>query len=214
MHRKTKDRPRVAYIRPLPRLSEAEQLEWVRKAGVPEDKIYIEGKRLAHGERLTFADFVYSLTPGTEVCVSHLFVIADPRVPKKRRASLRDNLKAIETKGTPKSPISIWELSTGLHNDTIANRDKMRDGAHDRISGALRGDEGGRPAFKFTDEETACAAPLWFDSRLRPKEVAAQAVRDEARKRGLKRLYLISHQQLAHRLGARRLPREPFKTPK
>jgi len=172
----------------------------VRKAGI--ETVYVEGKRATKEWRQTFGDLVEALAPGTVVAVSHLYVIADPSNPKQRRASLRANMAALEAKGTKTHPIVIWELSTGLHSDTRTSRDKMRDVANDKIAQAISGDEAGRPRLTFTDDERAVIDKHWFDMRLPKNDDAVPLIRRDARAARLERLYLISWQQIYHRVGA------------
>ncbi len=60
----------------------------------------------------------------------------------------------------------------------------------------------GRPRLTFTDDERAVIDKHWFDMRLPKNDDAVPLIRRDARAARLERLYLISWQQIYHRVGA------------
>jgi hypothetical protein len=157
------------YVRPMPRISQAGQEAALRKHGVPEAKIYVEGRE-------TFDALVKSLRKGEAVCVLRLHLLAPPklRTADRPRRDLWVAIQAIEAKGA-----HIIEVDTGRSTVAGNERDDMIADAIEALTHAGRAprrrDGAGRPPKQFTPEQIEQARIAWFDLRHRTNADAIRA---------------------------------------
>lgn len=190
----------VGYVRDQMRCKASSQLSAMDKHDITD--VWVEGRRvgLKHSLAEQSLDLLLLyLRPGQTLAVYKTVILA-PDGPHRRKRML-DYFAAIEAKGTPEKPVTIWEISTGLRNTTREQRDKMRDAAVDALAKVVSAEPAGRPRFEFTQDELDVIRPRWTSINYRTNERAVTAIRAEARKRKLNRLYKITASRIAHKLG-------------
>jgi hypothetical protein len=159
------------YVRHLPRLKAEGQTEALQRHGVPDPKIYTEGK---NGESLE--TLIRSLRKGQAVAVVRLHILAPPklRTADQPRRALWAAIKAIEAKGA-----SIIEVESGRSTANKSERDDMIADAIEALTHSGRSprrrDGAGRPPKVFTAEQIEQARTAWFDLRHRTNRDAVAA---------------------------------------
>jgi len=155
---------RRGLVRDHKRLPAASQITKLKAAGF--DPIYTLDKSV------TVDDAVKSFRPGNTAGVARLWVVADPKIGKKKgqRQALYAAVDAIEARGA-----TIEEVDTGRTSKDPKQRDAMIRDAAEAVTTAGRGlksaDNGrrskGRPAVEFAPEVLERARNIWFDRRVK-----------------------------------------------
>lgn len=149
-----------AYIRPLPRLTEAGQRKKVAGCAA----VYVEGQQ-------TLEECIASLRRGSVVVVVWLHVLAPQRTTTtvKPRAELWAAIRAIEARGA-----TIFEVETGRSSAHPSDRDAMIQDAIEHITSAGRAAASktngrrspGRAPDKIDPAEREAALAVWHDVRI------------------------------------------------
>lgn len=150
----------------MPRLTGAGQRKLVDGCA----QVYNEGEKEG-GHTVTLADFIASLRKGDVAVVAWLHVLAPPRTATniRPREKLWEAIRAIEARGA-----TIFEVHTGRHSATKAERDGMIEDAIEQITAAGRARASqangaksrGRKPDEIDPEERKAALKVWHDVRF------------------------------------------------
>lgn len=155
----------VAYYRPTKQFSEAKQVATLEPYAVPARYVYVEGR---DGETLEAA--IQALRKGWALIVArlHLLVGSGERRP---RAALWETIKEIEARGAIVVEAATGRSSTIERDDMIADAIEWVSGQSRGVSGAENGSRFGRPPMEFNAAVKAEAERLYFDRRLKNREL-------------------------------------------
>jgi hypothetical protein len=173
----------IGYVRGLPRLSEERQIRLMEAHGISD--IIIDGRRVWVGGGYTVEDWntlCKKIKPGDTVAVMHTRVLVPEEVWRFQH-DLAKAFAALESVGTKKKPVIIWELQNDWRSNVQAQRDKMWTDATEDYQRVARYDRAGRPSMNWSEAELALVDRHWFNVRKHEtNRLAAEAVREGAKR--------------------------------
>ncbi len=188
----------IGWVREMPRLRADGQVHALEAH--PVDALVIDGRRIGQRPAENWAYLLRRVRPGDTVATVDLRTMYWPRKGVAPGRGLLAKLRELEG---PERAVRIIETSTRLRLWLPGERDEALLGFRERIARASQGGSGGRNRREFSAEQRELVERHWRSLRHATDQIAVDALRAEAVKRGVVGIADLDYPQIvAKHFGA------------